>query len=53
MMSYGLFEKFYVVIASTSIVKLKFDMFLKGMGGMRIWFFLAGTLIIDVFSSTL
>lgn len=52
-MSYGRLEKFSVVIASTYIVKLKFDMFLKGIGGILIWFFFAGILIIDVFSSTL
>jgi hypothetical protein len=52
-MSYGRFAKFSFVMAYTYIVKLKLDVFLKGIGGIRIWFFLAGILIIHVFSSTL
>lgn len=36
MMSYGLFWKFSFDIASTYKVKLKFDKFLKGIGGILI-----------------
>jgi|LakMenEpi03Aug12_release.lakeMendotaPanAssembly.Ray.scaffolds.fasta_scaffold361105_1 hypothetical protein len=40
-------------MASTYKVKLKFDKFLNGIGGILIWFFLAGTLITWVSSSGL
>lgn len=35
-MSYGLLAKLSFDIASTYNVKLKFDMFLNGIGGIRI-----------------
>lgn len=40
-------------MAYTYKVKLKLDKFLNGIGGILIWFFLAGTLIIWHYSSTL
>ena len=52
-MSYGLFWKLSFEIVSTYNVKLKFDRFLKGIGGILIWFFFAGTLITCVSSSGL
>ena len=52
-MSYGRFAKFSFDIAYTSNVKLKLDKFLNGIGGIRIWFFLPGILIMEQSSSTL
>ena len=41
------------MIASTSKVKLNADKFLKGIGGILIWFFFAGIFIIEHPSSFL
>lgn len=53
MISYARLEKFQFEIASTYNVMLNGERFLKGIGGIRIWFFFAGTFIMKQFQSDL